>query len=190
MAFILARDQPLDHRSCLRACDGCCAVQLQQEKDPEEWGIDVPHLQDTMRKAGIEFVRAEVVDFDPHSLRKMLPHAAHVIATQLAQQRRVYVHCTAGLGRAPAACIAYLYWFQQMGLDGAYQHVTKIRPCGPKRESVRGATFDMLDGRGWDEFYELPEDAWSELDTEQYKEIQHRLISSEQLRAQPQLSRR
>lgn len=24
--------------------------------------------------------------------------------------KRVYVHCTAGLGRAPAACIAYLYW--------------------------------------------------------------------------------
>jgi len=22
----------------------------------------------------------------------------------------VYVHCTAGLGRAPAACIAFLYW--------------------------------------------------------------------------------
>lgn len=24
---------------------------------------------------------------------------------------RVYVHCTAGLGRAPAVCIAYVHWF-------------------------------------------------------------------------------
>lgn len=25
----------------------------------------------------------------------------------------MYVHCTAGLGRAPAACIAYLFWASQ-----------------------------------------------------------------------------
>lgn len=30
---------------------------------------------------------------------------------------RVYVHCTAGLGRAPAVVIAYLFWFKDMGLD-------------------------------------------------------------------------
>lgn len=30
---------------------------------------------------------------------------------------RVYVHCTAGLGRAPAVCIAYMFWFEDMGLD-------------------------------------------------------------------------
>lgn len=30
---------------------------------------------------------------------------------------RVYVHCTAGLGRAPAVIIAYLFWFKDMGLD-------------------------------------------------------------------------
>ena len=30
---------------------------------------------------------------------------------------RVYVHCTAGLGRAPAVIIAYLFWFTDMGLD-------------------------------------------------------------------------
>jgi len=45
---------------------------------------------------------------------------------------RVYVHCTAGLGRAPAVCIAYLYWWCGMNLDDAYQYLTNIRPCGPK----------------------------------------------------------
>ena len=44
----------------------------------------------------------------------------------------VYVHCTAGLGRAPAVCIAYMYWFLDMSLDEAYQRLTEIRPCGPK----------------------------------------------------------
>ncbi len=44
----------------------------------------------------------------------------------------VYVHCTAGLGRAPAVCIAYMYWFLGMNLDVAYKTLTDIRPCGPK----------------------------------------------------------
>ena len=30
---------------------------------------------------------------------------------------QVYVHCTAGLGRAPAACIAWMYWFGDRQLD-------------------------------------------------------------------------
>ena len=35
---------------------------------------------------------------------------------------QVYIHCTAGLGRAPAACIAWMYWFGDRQLDevGAY----------------------------------------------------------------------
>lgn len=45
---------------------------------------------------------------------------------------RVYVHCTAGLGRAPAVCIAYMYWFLGLELDVAYKTLTDIRPCGPK----------------------------------------------------------
>ena len=45
---------------------------------------------------------------------------------------RVYVHCTAGLGRAPAVCIAYMYWFLGLELDVAYKRLTDIRPCGPK----------------------------------------------------------
>ena len=44
----------------------------------------------------------------------------------------MYVHCTAGLGRAPAVCIAYLFWWCGMDLDEAYAYLTNIRPCGPK----------------------------------------------------------
>ena len=67
---------------------------------------------------------------------------------------RAYVHCTAGLGRAPAVAIAYLYWFDPRGLslDQAYAHVTSRRPCGPKREAVRAATFDIITGGRSDDF--------------------------------------
>lgn len=55
-------------------------------------------------------------DFDPHSLRLVLPAAVSHIHSALRSGGKAYVHCTAGLGRAPAACIAYLYWFSGMDL--------------------------------------------------------------------------
>lgn len=64
----------------------------------------------------------QAVDFDPHSLRNILPQAAAIVHERLQRGDRLYVHCTAGLGRAPAVCIAYLYWFQGMTLDA-------VSPC-------------------------------------------------------------
>jgi protein-tyrosine phosphatase len=61
-------------------------------------------------------------DFDPHSLRNILPGAVKAIENELSSGRKVYVHCTAGLGRAPAACIAYIYWFQDFQLEGVRFH--------------------------------------------------------------------
>ena len=63
-----------------------------------------------------------------------------------AASSRVYVHCTAGLGRAPAVCIAYMYWFGARDLDGAYNHLTSVRPCGPKKDAIRGAQLMGLAG--------------------------------------------
>lgn len=60
---------------------------------------------------------SQAQDFDPHSLRNILPRAVKAIHEELSQGRKVYVHCTAGLGRAPAACIAYMYWFQDFQLE-------------------------------------------------------------------------
>ena len=57
-------------------------------------------------------------DFDPHSLRSILPGAVKLISHELVNRHNIYVHCTAGLGRAPGACIAYLYWLQDFQLEG------------------------------------------------------------------------
>ncbi len=68
-------------------------------------------------------------DFDPDSLRSMLPQAVQALAQAVLRGERVYVHCTAGLGRSPAVIIAYMYWwgYQSMQLDAAYKHLTEIR---------------------------------------------------------------
>lgn len=90
--------------------------------------------------------------------------------------RRVYVHCTAGLGRAPAVCIAYLYWFEDMELDVAYKHLTDIRPCGPKRDAIRGATYDLLDQGAFDGFDRLPKESFATLSAEDRYALQWRVL--------------
>lgn len=55
-------------------------------------------------------------DFDPESLRSTLPKAVSLLEWAIEERKgRIYVHCTAGLGRAPATAIAYMCWFS--GLD-------------------------------------------------------------------------
>lgn len=51
--------------------------------------------------------------------------------------RRVYVHCTAGLGRAPAVCIAYVHWFGEHHGVGALDLDDGI-PDTPKHRQSSG----------------------------------------------------
>ena len=99
---------------------------------------------------------------------------------------RVYVHCTAGLGRAPAVAIAYMFWFEDMDvslfhllvytrwqklrcsfvchmqLNTAYKKLTSIRPCGPNKRAIRAATYDLAkkDDPWKEPFENLPENAF------------------------------
>lgn len=66
-------------------------------------------------------------DFDPDSLRSGLPKAVSSLEWAISEGNgRVYVHCTAGLGRAPAVAIAYMYWFCNMDVsDCSVFHLLK-----------------------------------------------------------------
>ena len=49
----------------------------------------------------------------------------------IAGGKRVYLHCNAGLNRAPTLAIGYLRAHGKMSLDEAVAHVKKHRACGP-----------------------------------------------------------
>lgn len=181
-------------------------LQLQQEKDPRYWGVDTKEIHKAMKENNITFKRTavclrdsiapfilltsstsfvvdgvqcmQVVDFDPESLRKTLPRAVHEIATAIDDGRKVYVHCTAGLGRAPACCIAYLFWFRDFNLDEAYEHLTKIRPCGPSRDAIRGATYDIVSGGDWHAFQALAPHMYTTLLKEDKHMLQYHIFQN------------
>ncbi|XP_028782278.1 phosphoglucan phosphatase LSF2, chloroplastic isoform X2 [Neltuma alba] len=122
---------------------------------------------------------SQAIDFDPNSLRNELPKAVSSLEWAVSEGKgRVYVHCTAGLGRAPAVAIAYLFWFCDMNLNAAYDMLTAKRPCGPNIRAIRGATYDLAKNDPWKEPFEsLPEYAFEDVADWERDLIQNRVRS-------------
>ncbi|CAL4891788.1 unnamed protein product [Urochloa decumbens] len=148
-----------------------------QDKDIEYWGIDFLAILNRCKEVGIKHIRRPAVDFDPDSLRSQLPKAVSALEWAISQCKgRVYVHCTAGLGRAPAVAIAYMFWFEDMDLNTAYKKLTSIRPCGPNKRAIRAATYDLAKNNPSKEPFEtLPEDAFEGIADWERKLIQNRV---------------
>ncbi|KAF8072853.1 DSP4 [Scenedesmus sp. PABB004] len=118
---------------------------LQEDCDMEYFGIDVAAIQARCKEVGVAHVRFPVRDFDPFDLRLKLPKAVARLAKAHNPRHGVaYIHCTAGLGRAPATALAYMYWLRGWQLPEALQALTSVRTCSPRIESIRAATADLL----------------------------------------------
>ncbi|KAM1471122.1 hypothetical protein COP2_042822 [Malus domestica] len=104
---------------------------------------------------------------------------------------KVCVHCTAGLGRAPAVAVAYIYWFLGMNVSPCFStyfcffpsrnrtmpdpftavlvfrtsiSLTSKRTCGPSKMAISGATYDRTKKDPWKEPLEnLPEYAFEDI---------------------------
>ncbi|KAI9102218.1 hypothetical protein K1719_023728 [Acacia pycnantha] len=154
-------------------------LNLQQDKDVEYWGVDLKSIIRRCRELGIRHMRRPAKDFDPNSLRNELPKAVSSLEWAFSEGKgRVYVHCTAGLGRAPAVAIAYLFWFCDMNLNAAYDMLTAKRPCGPNKRAIRGATYDLAKNDPWKEPFEsLPEYAFEDVADWERDLIQNRVRS-------------
>lgn len=154
-------------------------LNLQQDKDIEYWGIDLKPIVERCQVLGIRHKRRPAADFDPDSLRSQLPKAVSLLEWAISEGKgKVYVHCTAGLGRAPAVAIAYMFWFRGMKLDAAYDMLTSKRPCGPNKTAIRGATYDLAKDDPWKEPFEnLPEHAFGNVADWERKLIQERVRS-------------
>lgn len=107
--------------------------------------LDIRPIQAACHSLGIAHVRFEIRDFDPFDLRKRLPDAVRVCCEAAASGRGpLYIHCTAGLGRAPAVAMAWMHWCKGYPLQEAVTLLTSIRACNPKVQAIRQATVDVL----------------------------------------------
>ncbi|CAH9097571.1 unnamed protein product [Cuscuta epithymum] len=121
---------------------------LQQNSDLEYFGVDINEIRECAIKSGdIEHVRAEIRDFDAFDLRIRLPAVVSKLHKAINRNGGItYIHCTAGLGRAPAVAVAYMFWVLGYGFNEAYNLLKSKRSCCPKLDAIKSATADILTG--------------------------------------------
>ncbi|XP_043817081.1 phosphoglucan phosphatase DSP4, amyloplastic isoform X3 [Manihot esculenta] len=121
---------------------------LQQDPDLEYFGVDISAIHEYAQKCGdIQHLRAEIRDFDAFDLRIRLPAVVCKLYRAVNRNGGVtYIHCTAGLGRAPAVAMAYMFWVQGYKLGEAHDLLLSKRSCFPKMDAIKSATADILTG--------------------------------------------
>lgn len=119
---------------------------LQQNPDLEYFGVDIIAIQEYAKKHNdIEHIRAEIRDFDGFDLRLRLPVVLSKLYKAINRNGGIaYIHCTAGMGRAPAVALAYMYWVQGYKLNEAHRLLLSKRSCCPKLDAIKSATADIL----------------------------------------------
>nr|XP_025880475.1 phosphoglucan phosphatase DSP4, amyloplastic-like [Oryza sativa Japonica Group] len=112
------------------------------------FGVDICAIQEyCLQCKDIEHCRAEIRDFDAFDLRLRLPAVISKLHKLVNHNGGVtYIHCTAGLGRAPAVTLAYMFWILGYSLNEGHQLLQSKRACFPKLEAIKLATADILTG--------------------------------------------
>ncbi len=104
---------------------------LQDDEDLRINGIDVIGLREACQHYQIKLVRTPIRDGSSDDMAARLGDALQHLEELLSARERVYLHCNAGLNRAPTLAIAWLRANAGMSLNEAMAHVKKRRACGP-----------------------------------------------------------
>ncbi len=106
-------------------------VSLQSDEDLRSRALDWNVLWRLYLKHGISASRVPITDFDPSDLARQLDAGVEAVRKARAANRRVYVHCNAGLNRSPSVVIAYLVADRDLSVEQATVWVQERHDCVP-----------------------------------------------------------
>jgi len=121
-------------------------LSLQSDVCLGHFGIDYAVHRLHGENLGLEMRRAPMRDFDIPDQRRHLVRAVRTLHDLLSHRHRVYLHCTAGLGRSALTALGYLTCVEAYGLDEALE-VLRSRRSGivPSLEAYWGCRGDLVD---------------------------------------------
>ena len=97
---------------------------VQTEIDLAHRGVNWPKMLEYYEERGITAVHFPIHDFNEDDLTSKLFDAAQILNDMINNKGlEVYVHCTAGMGRAPASVLAYLCLFKKIA---AWSNPTEV----------------------------------------------------------------
>lgn len=103
-------------------------ISLQSDEDLKQRKIDWQQLVETYQQSNIVAKRFSIKDFSESDLAKKLAEPVAYLKSLIDAGHRVYVHCNAGICRAPATVIGYLCLHKGMTIDQALEHLRSNRP--------------------------------------------------------------
>ena len=104
---------------------------LQDDDDLRLNGLDNRELIAGYSAHGIDYVRTPIQDGSADAMAERLEPALRDLRALVGPGARVYLHCNAGMNRAPTLAIAFLRAYRQMSLEEAMKLVKQHRACGP-----------------------------------------------------------
>lgn len=111
---------------------------LQSDKDFETYHLPIEKIRDACTQLGVEWVQRPVIDFDPEDMARSIQAPVDALNELLSAGKRVYVHCTAGICRAPGTVVGYLHKYRGKSLEEAMETVKSKRPiANPYMEALK-----------------------------------------------------
>ena len=132
-SFIRPKDVMLLHQIGVTTVIG-----LQTDKELLVYNVNLNKLLQAYSQAGIELRRVAIQDFDERAMAADLEQSVAELETALAPNwAKVYLHCTAGINRAPTVAAAYLMRVRGFSAQQAYDFIMARRHCSPYLEVLQ-----------------------------------------------------
>src|SRR5262245_49872349 len=96
-------------------------------------------LEHAARDSNVAFARVPIGDGDSVDLARRLPDAVALLAELIRNHGPTYLHCNAGINRAPTVAIAYLHVHHALALEDAVREVKARRSCLPYVSALEAA---------------------------------------------------
>lgn len=131
---------------CIREQTHATAIlSIQSDQCRAAFDINYEKHQSHAARCGLVLVNAPMRDFDPAHQRQRLGDAVHALHRLLDAKHRVYVHCTAGINRAPLTVLTYLTFVEGMTIDEAMRLIHDARPeAAPYWEPYHNCWQDLV----------------------------------------------
>ena len=121
-------------------------LNLQTDEDMRSVNLNWQPIEAHYLDSNIYLLRLPMKE-EQIELREKLPECVRTLSALIAGGRRVYLHCTEGVGRSPTVAIGYLHWSLCWGFDAAVSHVKQARQCSPHLEALQLARWNPTEPR-------------------------------------------
>lgn len=103
-------------------------ISLQSDSDFRAYRINWDKLQKSYQQNDILVQRFPITDFDEMDLGNKVAQPAKALSELLIAGHSVYIHCNAGVCRAPATVLTYLCHYRGMTIEKGLEYIRVGRP--------------------------------------------------------------